>query len=110
MTEKLETIGAKTGLKKTDVRRLCRFGGLGILGALVMLFAAACASNRKCTVPANEPAREVAEETAVPQPGDPVPQAGVAKPAETPASGTNDGPWEGYPAGTRYGTVSTKDF
>ncbi|MDD4004124.1 MAG: hypothetical protein PHW69_02840 [Elusimicrobiaceae bacterium] len=111
MTKKLEAIGAKTGLARQDVRRLCGFGVLSMAGALLALLCAGCCGNRN--VPAgnnagpDDPREPVLTRDSREQP-DPR-QAGPG-PAGEPARRTDRSPWEGYPAGTRYATVSPKDF
>ncbi|MFA6584585.1 MAG: hypothetical protein WCS77_09840 [Elusimicrobiaceae bacterium] len=105
MKNNLERIGAKTGLGKKDIKTLTAFGFLGLLGAALVTLLA-CSHNKKMAEPATPEnvRKEIRQETAT--------QAGDPDSRSTPPVKQSDSasPWEGYPAGTRYATVSHKDF
>ncbi len=104
MNKKLQQLGKKTGLSPRETSRLTRFGISGLLGAVLFLLAA-------CAKPAPKPAEQTPE-TATPAVEPSVSQSSTATavPAASTGSKKQDGPWEGYPAGTRYATVAAADF
>ncbi|HBA61110.1 MAG TPA: hypothetical protein DCZ92_09885 [Elusimicrobia bacterium] len=110
--DRFKEIGAKTGLTAKEVRRVTRFGALGLL-ALALASLSACFRAQK-------PAREAgAKPATLHDLADPAKEASPAageKPAAPAAADgekaadNNCGPYPGYPCGTRYYTVSRADF
>ena len=98
---KLYELGAKTGLNRAEVNRIARFGLLGML-AVAMAGLTACFKAQK-----TEP---------VPQSAKPETLQDIANSVktstgtETPPPDDACGPYQGYPCGTRYYTVSRSDF
>lgn len=100
MKNLLETVGAKTGLTRSDVARVTRFGGRNLLGVIFVLFVSACGSRTPAPPP---PVQE-------PPPEVPVSSPEMQAPSSSLPPDTTNSLWEGYPAGTRYATVSRLDF
>ncbi len=98
MIKSLETVGAKTGLKESEVRSLCKLNGWSTLKTVLLLLVAGC-SNKTQTV-TTPPSAQPADDTAVQQPASAIPAL--------PSTITGNNP--AYPAGTRYATVAMGDF
>lgn len=99
--KKLYELGARTGLNRSEVNRLTRFGVLGLL-AFALAGLAACFKAQK-----NEPS---------PQSAKPETLQDLANSVNTSTGAAGQsaddacGPYQGYPCGTRYYTVSPSDF
>ncbi len=100
--KKLYELGAKTGLNRTEVNRVARFGVLGLL-AVGLAGLAACFKAQKTAAPAQTSNPRTLQDLA-----DSVNKS-TAAPAQD-GKNTNCGPYPGYPCGTRYFTVSAADF
>ena len=100
--KKLYELGARTGLTSTEVNRIARFGILGLL-AVGLAGLAACFKAQK-TVPAPAPAAAGPENLKA--------LADSVNASTVPAQAQDGdcGPYQGYPCGTRYYTVSRSDF
>jgi len=99
--KKLYELGAKTGLNRGEVNRIARFGLLGLL-AVGLAGLAACFKAQK-----TEPAPQAAKPETLQD------LANSVNASTGPAVQTQDdacGPYQGYPCGTRYYTVSRSDF
>lgn len=102
--KKIEELAAKTGLDGAKTGRLFGFGGLGLLAAAIGALAGCAGLQQKPKQPTLE--EQVLQRYGGGQaaPADAPGQAGDQKPAQ------NCGPYPGYPCGTRYFTVSVRDF
>ncbi|PIS47387.1 MAG: hypothetical protein COT17_03680 [Elusimicrobia bacterium CG08_land_8_20_14_0_20_51_18] len=105
--KKLYEIGAKTGLTGKEVRRITGFGFMGFI-ALALSFFSSCARNgagqKEAVKPADKPAEKAKEAL------NSVKVSTDSIIDENPQTGDDCGPTPGYPCGTRYYTVSPKDF
>jgi hypothetical protein len=98
--KKLYKLGGMTGLNKTEVNRVARFGVLGLL-AFGLAGLAACFKAQKPVQPDASAKPETLQDIA----------NSVNKSTAVPADqDENCGPYPGYPCGTRYYTVSPSDF
>ena len=98
--KKLYELGARTGLKTSEVNRIAKCGLLGLL-AVGLAALVGCFRAQK-TPPAQQTSKpETLQDLANSVNGSTAP----AKNAES-----NCGPYPGYPCGTRYYTVSPGDF
>lgn len=99
--KKIYELGAMTGLNKSEVNRITRFGVLGLL-ALALGGLAACFKAQK------------AGDAAGPEkPGTLQDLSNSVNTSTGTAGQVQDegcGPYQGYPCGTRYYTVSRSDF
>jgi len=98
MRKKLELMAAKTGASKKDTSALWKFGFAGIC-ALAVAVIAGCAGRqaKKEQPPQQPPQAQAGQDEAVKQ-------------AQEIKISTSTNRWENYPAGTRYHTVSIRDF
>jgi hypothetical protein len=101
--KKLYELGARTGLNASEIKRI---GGLGALGLLAVGLAslAACFKPQKTPVPAGEAKPQALLQDLVNTVKDSTAAAGSQD------GGGDCGPYPGYPCGTRYYTVSRRDF
>lgn len=97
--KKLYELGAKTGLNRAEVNRIARFGLLGML-AVGLAGLAACFKTQKTAPQSAKP--ETLQDIA----------NSVNASTGTAVTPPDDacGPYQGYPCGTRYYTVSGSDF
>lgn len=100
--KKLYELGARTGLNAGEVNRIARFGVLGLL-AVWFASLAACFRAQKAAEPAVEAKPRTLQDLVNSVQG----STATAKPS---GGGGNCGPYPGYPCGTRYYTVSARDF
>jgi hypothetical protein len=96
--KKFYDLGAKTGLNKAEVNRIARFGVLGLL-AFGLAGLAACFKTQKTPPAAAKPGtlQDIANSVNT--------STGTAEQSQD-----DCGPYQGYPCGTRYYTVSRSDF
>lgn len=98
MHKKLEDLAAKTGASKKDTSTLWKIGFAGVF-ALVAACITGCASKQAKTAaaPQQPPQAQASQDEALKQ-------------AQDIKISTTTNRWDNYPAGTRYHTVSIKDF
>ena len=113
MKNRLFKMAKCTGAKETEVKNLTSTGFIGLCAvAIVSLLGFGCARHEVKAAPVT-PAQQpkpvetsTATATVTAQP--------AAQPAKLPnlnkSTSTSTGPWPGYPAGTKYHTVSLRDF
>lgn len=99
--KKLYEIGAMTGLNKSEVNRIARFGVLGLL-AFALAGLAACFKAQKSGTAAQPAKPETLQDLAN--------SVDTSTSTAGPAQDDGCGPYQGYPCGTRYYTVSPSDF
>lgn len=99
--KKLYELGAMTGLNKSEVNRITRFGVLGLL-AFALAGLAACFKAQKGGDSPQSAKPETLQDLANSV------NTSTAAPAQAQDEGC--GPYQGYPCGTRYYTVSRSDF
>jgi len=98
MRRKLEKMAAKTGASKKDTSALWKLGFAGVCALAVAVIAGCSGRQTKKEPPPQHPAQaQAAQDEAVKQ-------------AQEIKISTSTNRWENYPAGTRYHTVSVRDF
>jgi len=102
--KKIEELAARTGLDGEKTRRLFGFGGLGLLAAAPGALAGCAGLQGKAKQPSLEEQVLQKYNGGQTQPAASPAQSGEQKPDQ------NCGPYPGYPCGTRYFTVSVRDF
>lgn len=101
--KKIYDLGAKTGLNKSELRRVARFGILGLIPFCLAALAGCFQPQRQAKAEGEVvPGQQFFGDKDQPK----TPEQGK----KTPAKDTNCGPYPGYPCGTRYYTVSRSDF
>ena len=100
MKTKLTAMARKTGMSEPEIKRAASLGLLGLCAAAVCVFFG-CAGR-----PMREPPPPSVSSAPDKKPNAPK-KSGLADEVEKQNSG---GPWEGYPAGTKYNTISPLDF
>lgn len=97
--DKLLKMAACTGAKETEVKNLTSAGFISVCAVvLASIFGAGCAHHEAKTVPAQDQSKQAQ-----------APQNTQQKLPDL-NKGNGGGPWPGYPAGTKYHTVSMRDF
>jgi len=113
MEDKILELAKRTGAKEREVKNLASAGFAGFCALLVaVIFGAGCVKTApQSAQPAPQPAPEQSNAGAAQPPSQltPAPTEQANTPPAAPKPGA-EGPWPGYPAGTRYGTVSILDF
>jgi len=98
--KKLYELGARTGLKTSEINRIAKCGLLGLL-AVGLAALVGCFRAQKTETPQPSAGPKTLQDL-----------ANSVNTSTSPASpeDSNCGPYPGYPCGTRYYTVSRADF